>query len=91
MQINFNSNADILCHRYYMHGRLQQLLNTDLVGCSKKPPFGIYKCTVNNEFNCICFSWKSKLGWQGLIILQDDTDEVKIECLNKFLCKVTYL
>ena len=56
MQINFSSNANVLCYRYYMHGQLEQLLKTDIVGCSvNNPPLGVYK-----------------LGHCGLIVLQDD-------------------
>lgn len=92
MQINFNSNADILCYRYYMHGQLEQLLGTDLVGCSiKSPPLGVYRCTVNNKYNCVCFSWNSKLlGHCGLIILQDD-DKAKIECLDNYLYEKVFI
>ena len=86
MQINFSSNANILCYRYYMHGQLEQLLGTDIVGCSvNNPPLGVYRCTVDNVYNCICFSWNSKLlGHCGLIVLQDD-NKAKIDCLNQYL------
>lgn len=69
-----------------MHGQLEQLLKTDVVGCSvNNPPLGVYRCIVDNKYNCICFSWNSKLlGHCGLIVLQDD-NKAKIDCLNQYL------
>ena len=92
MQINFSSNSNILCYRYYLHGQLEWLLGTDVVGCSiNNPSLGVYRCTVNDEYDCICFSWNSKLlGHCGLIVLQDD-DRAKIDCLNQYLYEKDFI
>lgn len=86
--MNFYTN---LCTDYfYLHGAIEDIIGYDIVGSNTKPKIGIYPCTVNGKYKCICYSWYRRLGQCGLICLENDV-EANRWCKNKYDTKSNHI
>ena len=97
--INFEKFKDIdLWSFVYIHGSLQDENGFDLIGCNERPTKdGIYDVTVvlsnGNERKSKLYFWKDK-EWnrdRGLIVANDDTQEMHKYALQKYKKKTDIL